>query len=842
MMLNNSYYEIKNIDALKIQTSSIMIIGLQGYISVEIAKNLLKNNISKLYLYDSNVDNYNDINKIKSILIKDLYNKSSQIEICKDYININTDIIIIINQSIEFIIKVNTYSRKNNIKLISILSGGISGIIFIDAIQHQVNIIDEKKNDAIQLSHISSNGIVKCISNHNFSSNDIITIYNIDGINLDELNKEWKINVIDNITFQLQDFSIKSFNFYNGTTKKIIKPIIINYESFEQHKDTTNDLIKTYIQLYTNKLINKMPFIWSNELDIFMKTYNIILPEYAKTFNYELINVSKLMATLSSLEIIKLLTNKYIPINQWFTWCEPKLIPSKPINYNNNILGILYGNNFEDKLNNTQILISDFDEFEDIIKSTQINNIYKFNNNIKLNNNSSCIFNIIKSKENKEYSKNINEYVFKYNIPLFECNIDNNKGNIQPIIPYITDIESVFKFDEENSYPLCVINSFPNDMNHTIQWAFNEFEFFNKYPQRLNRSLFDENYLETLSTNDKELVLKDISLYFKYEFNNNREYNLELCTKYAIDIFIENFYTLIIKLLDTFKSDYEITLGILYWSGGKRCPKPIIFDSTNKLHLNYIKSTINMLLLIYNFDYKFTLDELKPYINNYIISINYDTQNNIILDIDNLKNKIKLSNRYNNLIEQKFDKNNNLHFEWIITSANLRALNYGIDFDIQSSIEYTNFSNIVSPFLISIFINLGIIELFKYILYNLNNSTENIFKISNVDITKSIINQYNTKEAPILQIINNKFNIWEKFTYTKNSTLEEFKLYYENIFKTKIDMIVIHTSIIYADFIQDKLNELLNDITDNLKLDSDNILVTLISNEDIEFPIINLNF
>lgn len=111
-MLNNSYYEIKNIDALKIQTSSIMIIGLQGYISVEIAKNLLKNNISKLYLYDSNVDNYNDINKIKSILIKDLYNKSSQIEICKDYININTDIIIIINQSIEFIIKVNTYSRK----------------------------------------------------------------------------------------------------------------------------------------------------------------------------------------------------------------------------------------------------------------------------------------------------------------------------------------------------------------------------------------------------------------------------------------------------------------------------------------------------------------------------------------------------------------------------------------------------------------------------------------------------------------------------------------------------------------------------------------------------------
>lgn len=55
-------------------------------------------------------------------------------------------------------------------------------------------------------------------------------------------------------------------------------------------------------------------------------------------------------------------------------------------------------------------------------------------------------------------------------------------------------------------------------------------------------------------------------------------------------------------------------------------------------------------------------------------------------------------------------------------------------------------------------------------------------------------------------------------------------------------MIVIHTSIIYADFIQDKLNELLNDITDNLKLDSDNILVTLISNEDIEFPIINLNF
>jgi ubiquitin-activating enzyme E1 len=85
--------------------------------------------------------------------------------------------------------------------------------------------------------------------------------------------------------------------------------------------------------------------------------------------------------------------------------------------------------------------------------------------------------------------------------------------------------------------------------------------------------------------------------------------------------------------------------------------------------------------------------------------------------------------------------------------------------------------------------------------------------------------------APMIEIGGIKINSWTKFDYTLNSTLQEFKEYYEKLFKTEITMITSDSTILYADFIDENLNKNLKDITDSK-------LITIMA--DIELPNINI--
>jgi hypothetical protein len=94
----------------------------------------------------------------------------------------------------------------------------------------------------------------------------------------------------------------------------------------------------------------------------------------------------------------------------------------------------------------------------------------------------------------------------------------------------------------------------------------------------------------------------------------------------------------------------------------------------------------------------------------------------------------------------------------------------------------------------------------------------------------------------MILIGNNKINSWQQFEYNNNSTLNEFKKYYENLFQISIDMIVYETIIIYADFITTNEEKLLSDILEKNNIDiSQKIQFTLLSNAVEELPNIIIN-
>jgi ubiquitin-activating enzyme E1 len=436
----------------------------------------------------------------------------------------------------------------------------------------------------------------------------------------------------------------------------------------------------------------------------------------------------------------------------------------------------------------------------------------------------------------------MDELCFKYNLPLFESGTTGTKGNTQPVIPFITETYSNSSDPEqEKSFPICTIKSFPNEIFHTIHWAMDQFEFFNRAPTTLNKWITNPRFIEELNPIEKTIAINDIyELIIKHPIQKQ---GIQECCKWAVDMFTENYYTSIIKLLDTFPSDHEISPGIKFWSAGKRCPKSIKFDPDNLQHFNYIKVTTYLLFRILDLEYNFTDNELYQIIYNYTpLELNSVTNDSEIKN--NLINQT-LEESKQIIIPQEFDKDNDLngHIDWITSVSNMRAINYGIP--IIDRQQTKGIAGRIIPAIAtttSAVSGLILLEMLKYLM---GSNKINNYRSTFINLAEPTLVYSEPLNAPMIEIGGVKVNSWAKFEYSKDTPLREFKKLYDEIFKTNINMIVIGTSIIYADFIgSDSLDRLLSDLikeTLEIEIIPPNISINLATDDDKELPVIILN-
>ena len=118
-----------------------------------------------------------------------------------------------------------------------------------------------------------------------------------------------------------------------------------------------------------------------------------------------------------------------------------------------------------------------------------------------------------------------------------------------------------------------------------------------------------------------------------------------------------------------------------------------------------------------------------------------------------------------------------------------------------------------------------------------------------INLAEPILVYSDPIESPYIDVAGIKMNSWTKFEYNNNSTLDEFKTYYEKIFNTTISMIVIGTNMIYADFLgSDSLKKpLLQIIHEVLKIDINKQIPSIVTcnvlcdDENKILPSININ-
>ena len=925
----------------KISSSCVVIIGLSNGLAAEIGKNLCLSGVGNIYLLDekliqeSNLETgfYYSKSNIKEIRSKVLAEKLKELN---PYVNVvpifseeeipKTSIIIIVNQSPE---KIIYYEKKFYNKMVCPFSTGVAGMVFSYAGKnHTIIDIMGENIEPVQIGSIDTTGKVLCVEHHShdFQSGDYIEFKNVEGINVSKLlDKEFKINVISPTCFTItNDFDFSEIKLSNGTAIIIKKSISISHQpfsiqvenpSFNFGFDNPEKIFNTLIKYFKSSKSFKTENPWSDEHSLKLNETFSIDASLARTFGCELLPVLSIIGSITAFETIKLITNKYKPIDQFWCWYDPKLIPiNKPQTIGLTSIGKLYGSDFESKLansswfipgsgaigcellknlaflgiatNNGTIYLTDPDNIEKsnlnrqfLFRSCHIGkpkslmaadsihlmktsfNVVGLTQKVCKDNQTfvdkymSQVTGVINALDNIKARRYMDEQCFNKQMPLFESGTTGTKGNTQVVIPYLTETYSnSVDPPQEKTFPICTIKNFPNEINHTIHWAMDYFEIFNRVPKNVNKwikdSLVFENGVNIENNQGKEDVLNFLKKNIK-SFND--------CVYWAIDMFYENYKHQIVQLLTTYPIDHKTNENTLFWSSGKRMPTPFDkFDSNNNYHLDYVEATTHMIARVYQLDNNIERNQIKSIADEYEY-----------IDIFKLHKDIKITTKdteiKNSIIDcilpdnylfkdivlkpEEFEKDDitNWHVQFITATSNLRAINYGIP--PATFQETKGIAGRIIPAIAtttSVVSGLIVLEIVKYMLANFNLIEDKIenYRSTYINLADTNLVYSEPIEAGTIKIADQEINIWTKFEFTQDTTIEKFKDYYENMFKTDISMITYGTVIIYSnlDFVNCNIDitknfsEIIKQFNKDIDFNEISIITIISSDDEIQLP------
>ncbi|CAF4189659.1 unnamed protein product [Rotaria sp. Silwood2] len=297
------------------------------------------------------------------------------------------------------------------------------------------------------------------------------------------------------------------------------------------------------------------------------------------------------------------------------------------------------------------------------------------------------------------------------------------KASVQVVVPFLTNSYSSTSFPPTASVPMCTLRNFPNLIEHTIEWARDNFAgLFTNSAQQAEEFLCDPNaFVEQIAKNhsvaDKDEAIENVKRIIQTE----RPKNFFNCIAWARNLFEQQFHNNIVQLLYNFPPDYLTTNGDRFWSGAKRCPRVLGFDVTNKTHLDFIVAASNLFAHMYSIPklcdrhqiahevVKIQVSEFQPKAGVTI----HENDEQLKADMEQKHQMGTMRNTNNQddsesevreilarlpkpkeaidlkLQPHEFEKDDdtNFHIDYITAAANLRAENYEIETVDRSKIK-----------------------------------------------------------------------------------------------------------------------------------------------------------
>ena len=446
---------------------------------------------------------------------------------------------------------------------------------------------------------------------------------------------------------------------------------------------------------------------------------------------------------------------------------------------------------------------------------------------------------IINAVDNIQARKYIDNQCTTYEKCLIDSGTLGTKAHVQMVVPHVTTCYNDSQDPPEEGVPMCTIHNFPAMIEHCIEWGRDKFnEYFSDIINDVKKLLENKDkyysYLKkegntTLQLNKLKLIKELIVL--------SSEQNIDKVIEFAIMQYTDNYVYRIKQLLFNFPEDYTNKDGSKFWSGSKRVPHPLPYNSNDELAFLFVKNYAIILAraLSINGDLsdnhikevssKFKIPEFVP--KNIKIKIKDDepddpqklSANEQELEEAELSSLMKELSLYDKkkadpekIHPESFEKDDdtNGHIDFIHACSNLRARNYKInECDRQKTKMIAG--KIIPAIATTTASITGIVSLQLYTLYQTNKIEYLRDCYLNLGINAMIMSEpreaiknQDKENDPLLlgpvKAIPPNWTIWDKITINKSMTCKELIDYIMKEYNVEVSTITAGNFTIFQSY------------------------------------------
>jgi len=417
-----------------------------------------------------------------------------------------------------------------------------------------------------------------------------------------------------------------------------------------------------------------------------------------------------------------------------------------------------------------------------------------------------------------------------YRKPLLESGTLGTKGNTQIVVPNLTESYGSTRDPEEKGVPICTLKNFPNKIEHTIQWARDDFEGeFTHIVKDINRFLEEgDTYLAELHSNnpsEEVTTLQNI----KKHLGDARPLSFEQCVHWARNKFEFDFSNRIKQLLYNFPHDAVTTEGAKFWSPPKRAPDAIAFDDNDALHMAYIVAASNLRASVFGLKGSTEFAEIRQHLKSCTVppfridenaeietgekdeekekteamdaDIDFDAELQQLLQA--LPDRKKLIGMKLNAAEFEKDDETNFHMDFVQASANLRARNYRIAEKSKHEIKKIA-GKIIPAIATTTALVTGLICLEFYKLLQSQNKTIEHYRSSYVNLALPLVTMSDPVPAPQTTVYKKgeewNYTLWDVIEIKNgaNMTMKDLIQYFDTEWQCDLSMMSYGNAMVYA--------------------------------------------
>jgi len=432
--------------------------------------------------------------------------------------------------------------------------------------------------------------------------------------------------------------------------------------------------------------------------------------------------------------------------------------------------------------------------------------------------------------DNVEARLYVDQRCVYYQKSLLESGTLGAKGNVQVVIPRMTESYGSSRDPPEKSIPVCTLKNFPNAIEHCIQWARDLFEgYFKGGPGDVNAYLSQADYLTQLERQPgvRKPTLEQIRTNLC-----EKPISVEECIVWARLRFEENFHSSIAQLLHNFPLDMTTSSGAPFWSGPKRPPTPLAFDIENKHHIDFILAAAN--LRAFNYGLKGTSDRafvkrvadsvmVPEFVPKQGVKIQSDPKEeekeknqpapaDTLQDEENICTEItkqlptpsSMAGYRMTICEFEKDDDTNFHIDFITATSNLRAANYKIaEADRHKTKGIAG--KIIPAIATTTAMVTGLVSIELLKLVQLESKKMEDFKNAFCNLALPFVSFSEPIAAPKKEVGTDgklSWTLWDRFDVDegRDITLKEFLAYFADKHGLEVTMISSGVSILYSFF------------------------------------------